>query len=66
MNLERHPVRGTLSGLLMGLGTATMAIIYGAIRVDTLVVPGAIVLGFGVAGGLLAMFWPAPDDMAVD
>jgi hypothetical protein len=55
-----------LSGLLMGLGAATMAIIYGVIRVDTLAVPLAIVLVFGVIGGLLAMFWPAPEDLAVD
>jgi hypothetical protein len=66
MRLERHPFRGVLSGLLMGLGAATMAIIYGVIRVDTLAVPLAIVLVFGVIGGLLAMFWPAPEDLAVD
>ena len=66
MTLDRHPFRGVLSGLLMGLGIATMAIIYGVIRVDTLAVPVAIVLLFGVAGGVLAMFWPAPEDMAVD
>ena len=66
MRLERHPIRGVLSGLLMGLGIVTMAIIYGVIRVDSLVVPAAIVPVFGVVGGLLAMFWPAPEDLAVD
>ena len=56
--LKRHPIRGALFGLLLGIGTAALLIMYAVIALGTLTPIVVIVLGV-VVGVLWGMFGPA-------
>lgn len=66
MNVERHPFFGAVTGLLLGAGLATMAVIYGVLPVGSLVPPAGITVGFTLVGGVAAMVWPPPNEGAFD
>lgn len=57
MNPARHPVRGLVSGFLLGFGAAVLALIYGLVSVQGPWLPLGIVtlgLALGLAVGLFA------------
>ena len=58
MRKRRHPIRGAVSGLLLGLGAALLSIIYG-INVLGGLTPWAAVVAGVVVGLLVALFVPS-------
>ena len=58
MRKRRHPIRGAVSGLLLGLGAALVTIIYG-INVLGPLTPWLVVLAGVVVGLLVALFVPS-------
>jgi hypothetical protein len=56
---KRRPVRGALSGLLLGLGVLLLMVIYSAAAFTSLVPFILILVAFIVAGTLVGLFAPA-------
>lgn len=50
--LQRHPVRGALWGLLMGLGTILLLMVLSIVRLD---IPTIII--YTVVGGVVGLLW---------
>lgn len=57
MRKRRHPFRGLLFGLLLGLGLGLMSIIYGINSMGVLTPWAAVVLG--IVLGLIVVFIPS-------
>jgi hypothetical protein len=57
--VKRRPVRGALSGLLLGLGVLLLMVIYSAAAFTSLVPFILILVAFIVAGTLVGLFGPA-------
>lgn len=57
--LVRHPVRGALWGLLLGIGAAMFAMLYGLFELLTWTGPIIVVVAGIAVGVLWAMFAPA-------
>ena len=55
--VKRHPIRGAIFGLLLGIGTAALLIMYAVIALGTLTPIFVIVAGI-VVGILWGMFGP--------
>ena len=55
---NRHPVRGAVAGLLLGLGIALLLFSYAKIAVGTLAVPLVVLIGL-VVGLLVGLFAPS-------
>lgn len=56
--LKRHPIRGALWGLLLGIGATGLLIMFSVIAVGTLT-PWVVLLAFIVLGVLWGLFGPA-------
>ncbi len=57
-NVKRHPIRGALYGVLLGLGLALAAVGQGIVALGTY--PPFLILLFGIAAGVAwSMFGPA-------
>lgn len=54
----RHPIRGLIGGLILGLGVALLLVFLGIAVLGTWTVIG-VVLGFGLIGLVFALVWPA-------
>ena len=55
---KRHPVRGAVAGLLLGVGAALLLFSYARIAIGTLAFPLVILIGL-VFGLLVGLFAPA-------
>ena len=58
MRRKRHPFRGGLAGVFVGLGVSTMVLIYGKLTTTDSWPLLAITGGFIVIGVLLGLFGP--------
>jgi hypothetical protein len=56
---KRRPIRGALSGLVLGLGVLLLMTIYSAAAFTSLVPFILILVAFVVAGALVGLFGPA-------
>ena len=57
--VKRRPVRGALSGLLLGLGVLLLMVIYSAAAFTSLVPFILILVAFILGGTLVGLFGPA-------
>ncbi len=57
--VKRRPIRGALSGLVLGLGVVLLLIIYSAAAFTSLVPFILILVACVVAGALVGLFGPA-------
>jgi multisubunit Na+/H+ antiporter MnhB subunit len=55
---KRHPIRGFVAGFLVGLGVATMLLIYGKLTTQSGWPALAVVGGFAVLGVVAGLFGP--------
>lgn len=58
MRKRRHPFRGIIGGLLLGVGLAIMAIVYGINTLGMLTPWVALLIGLAI--GILLVFVPRP------
>lgn len=58
MKARRHPIRGFLAGLLLGLGVAMLLFVFGIVPM-TIIWLAIAALGFAVLGVVLAFVAPA-------
>jgi hypothetical protein len=56
---KRRPIRGALSGLVLGLGVLVLLVIYSAATFTSLLPFILILVAFGVLGTLVGLFAPA-------
>ncbi len=58
MSRKRHPIRGFFAGALLGLGVATMLLIYGKLVVSSSWPFLAVIGAFAGLGVLVGLFGP--------
>ncbi len=58
MNRKRHPFRGFVAGLLLGIGVSIMLLIYGRVTTESGWPLLAVTGGFAVLGVLVGLFGP--------
>ncbi|HEX4428125.1 MAG TPA: hypothetical protein VHZ96_02515 [Frankiaceae bacterium] len=61
-SFKRRPLRGALSGLVLGLGVLVLLFIYSAATFTSLLPFILILVAFIVAGVLMGLFGPARGD----